>query len=151
MQQLNLPPQAFKIKNEDGKPFIFCLLRKKYVALTPEEWVRQHFTAFLLQEKKFPASLMVNEHSICLNNTQKRCDTVAFLSSGKPIVIIEYKAPAVNITQQTFDQIARYNIKLRVQYLIVSNGLQHYCCRVNYETMTCEFLADIPCYTDLFE
>lgn len=147
--KLNLPSYPFKIKNEQGKPTIFCPLRKKYVALTPEEWVRQHFTAFLLHEKGFPASLTVNEHSISLNNTRKRCDTVVFLSSGKPIAIIEYKAPSVNITQQTFDQIARYNIKLRVKYLIVSNGLQHYCCRVDYDAMNYEFLPDIPMYREL--
>ncbi|MDR1698981.1 MAG: type I restriction enzyme HsdR N-terminal domain-containing protein [Prevotellaceae bacterium] len=149
MQQLNLPSYPFKIKTEQGKPFIFCSLRKKYVALTPEEWVRQHFAEFLFEKKDFPKSLTIHEHSISLNNTKKRCDTVAFLSSGKPVVIVEYKAPSVNITQQVFDQIARYNIKLRVKYLIVSNGLQHYCCRVDYDTMSYEFLADIPAYKEL--
>jgi hypothetical protein len=151
MQELNLPSYSFKIKTEQGKSFIFCSLRKKYVALTPEEWVRQHFSEFLFEEKGFPKSLTIHEHNISLNNTKKRCDTVAFLSSGKPIVIVEYKAPSVNITQETFDQIARYNIKLRVQYLIVSNGLQHYCCQMNYDTMTYEFLPDIPRYEELAE
>ena len=149
--QLNLPQYNFKIKTEQGKQQIFCSLRKKYVALTPEEWVRQHFAAFLFEEKGFPKSLTIHEHSICLNNTKKRCDTVAFLSSGKAIVIVEYKAPSVNITQEVFDQIARYNIKLRVQYLIVSNGLQHYCCRMDYEKMTYEFLHEIPKYEDLIK
>ena len=147
--ELNLPQYNFKTKTRQGKQLIFCSLRKKYVALTPEEWVRQHFVAFLLQKKGFPVSLMINEHHISLNNTKKRCDTVVFLSSGKPVMIVEYKAPSVAVTQEVFDQIARYNIKLRVQYLIVSNGLQHYCCRVDYDTMTYEFLPDIPSYAEL--
>ena len=147
MQQLNLPSYPFKIKNENGKPFIFDQLRKKYVALTPEEWVRQHFTSFLISEKGYPASLIANEHPICINGHKRRCDTVVYNNHGHPVVIVEYKAPYVAITQETFNQIALYNIKFKVGYLIVSNGLQHYCCRMNYENMTYEFLPDIPSYT----
>lgn len=128
---------------------IFCSLRKKYVALTPEEWVRQHFAEYLFREKGFPKSLCIHEHCISLNATKKRCDTVLFSPSGQPLLIVEYKAPSVPVSQQVFDQIARYNIKLRVRYLIVSNGLQHYCCRVNYDRMTCDFLPDIPTYSEL--
>lgn len=149
MQQLNLPPYPAQIRNDNDCERIFDLLRNRYVALTPEEWVRQHFTSFLINYKQFPKSLMANEIGITLNGTRRRCDTVVFDKQGKPLVIIEYKAPSVNVTQLTFDQIVRYNMALQARYLIVSNGLSHYCCRINYDNHSYTFLPDIPDYTEL--
>lgn len=149
MQQLNLPPYPAQICNDNDSKRIFDLLRNRYVALTPEEWVRQHFTSFLINHKHFPKSLMANEIGITLNGTRRRCDTIVFDKHGKPLVIIEYKAPSVNVTQLTFDQIVRYNMVLQAQYLIVSNGLSHYCCRINYDNHSYTFLPDIPDYSEL--
>ncbi|MBQ8773120.1 MAG: type I restriction enzyme HsdR N-terminal domain-containing protein [Muribaculaceae bacterium] len=151
MQQLNLPPYPAQIRNDNDCERIFDLLRNRYVALTPEEWVRQHFTSFLINYKQFPKSLLANEIGITLNGTRRRCDTVVFDKQGKPLVIIEYKAPSVNVTQLTFDQIVRYNMALQARYLIVSNGLSHYCCRINYDNHSYSFLPDIPDYTELVQ
>jgi len=148
MLALNLPAFNPKIKKAD-KLSIWDPIRKKYVALTPEEWVRQHFVNFLVTEKQYPPSLISNEIQIDLNNQKKRCDTVVYDNIPSPIVIIEYKAPDVPITQNVFDQIARYNIVLKVRYLIVSNGLEHYCCRIDYDKLSFEYLAEIPDYTAL--
>ena len=126
---------------------VFDPFRKKYVALTPEEYVRQHFTAWMTGSLGYPASLMSNEVSIKLNDTCRRCDTVVFRSDGTPVVIVEYKAPSVSITQGVFDQIARYNMTLRSRYLIVSNGLRHFCCEMDYENNTYRFLPYIPHWT----
>ena len=149
MLPLNLPPSPFKITNKDGKRFIFDVLRKKYVALTPEEWVRQHFTSFLLNQKGYPKGLLANEIQINLNGTKKRCDTVLYNRDLTARMIVEYKAPTVPITQAVFDQITRYNVVLKVEYLIVSNGLNHYCCRIDYTTGKYLFLPDIPRYEEL--
>jgi len=124
-------------------------LRRKYVALTPEEWVRQHFINYLVTSKDYPQSLISNEIQISLNNRKKRCDSVVYDRELTPIVIIEYKAPDVNITQDVFDQIVRYNIVLKVKYLIVSNGLNHYCCKMDYDTQEFCYLPDIPRYGEL--
>ena len=121
MQELNLPPFDYKIIEKDSKPFIFDVIRRQYVALTPEEWVRQHFVHFLINHKGYPLSLMANEVQLKLNGMSRRCDTVVYNRELKPRVIVEYKAPTVNITQQVFDQICRYNMVLQVDYLIVSN------------------------------
>lgn len=128
---------------------VFDPLRRKYVALTPEEYVRQHFTAWMTDSLGYPASLMNNEVSLKLNDTSRRCDTVVFRSDGTPAVIIEYKAPTVAITQNVFDQIARYNMVLQSRYLIVSNGLRHFCCEMDYENDTYRFLPQIPVWTAL--
>lgn len=128
---------------------VFDPLRRKYVALTPEEYVRQHFTAWMTDSLGYPASLMNNEVSLKLNDTSRRCDTVVFRSDGTPAVIIEYKAPTVAITQNVFDQIARYNMVLQSRYLIVSNGLRHFCCEMDYENDTYRFLPHIPVWTAL--
>lgn len=128
---------------------VFDPLRRKYVALTPEEYVRQHFTAWMTDSLGYPASLMNNEVSLKLNDTSRRCDTVVFRSDGTPAVIIEYKAPTVAITQNVFDQIARYNMVLQSRYLIVSNGLRHFCCEMDYENDNYRFLPQIPVWTAL--
>lgn len=149
MFSLNLPDFQVKIAVTDGKKMIFDPLRRKYVALTPEEWVRQHFVHFLIQHKGYPSGLLANEVQLTLNGTRKRCDTVLYDRTRTPRMIIEYKAPTVPITRQVFDQITRYNIALKVDYLIVSNGLEHYCCKVDYERFCCNFLKEIPDYTIL--
>lgn len=149
MFALNLPAFEAKIAQREGKNVIFDVLRRRYVALTPEEWVRQHFTNFLLKEKGYPQGLLANEIQINLNGTKKRCDTVLYRRDLTPQMIVEYKAPSVEITQAVFDQITRYNMVLKVDYLVVSNGLRHYCCRIDYARNTYYFLPDIPRYTDL--
>ena len=149
MLQLNLPTFAMNIKQEGGDDFIFDILRKKYVKLTPEEWVRQHFIHFLIEHKHYPASLLANEVGLCLNGTKKRCDSVLYQRNLSPQMIIEYKAPQINIAQKVFDQIARYNRVFRVDYLIVSNGMQHYCCKMDYKQQNVCFLPDIPDYASL--
>ncbi len=151
MDTLNLPQAALKIISKDGKQQVFDILRRKYVALTPEEWVRQHFVHYLISARGFPAECIGNEVSITLNGTRKRCDTVVYGRNAEPIMIVEYKSPQVEITQQVFDQISRYNIRLKVKWIIVSNGLQHYCCRIDYESGTSRFLKDIPSYSDILE
>ena len=149
MQKLNLPVYDYRIKEVENKNYIFDSSRKKYVSLTPEEWVRQNFVSYLIKEKKFPAGRLVNEYTVELNGMKKRSDTVVFDSFGNPFVIVEYKAPSVKITQDVFDQIVRYNMVLKVTYLIVSNGLSHFCCKINYETNSYSFLREIPSYSDL--
>lgn len=149
MLSLNLPPFAVKIQQRNGKNVIFDLLRQKFVALTPEEWVRQHFVNFLTDCKGYPKGLLANEVQLNLNGTKKRCDTVLFDKQLQARMIVEYKAPHVAITQAVFDQITRYNMVLKVEYLIVSNGLTHYCCRIDYTHQNYTFLPDIPAYGDL--
>lgn len=149
MQALNLPPFDARIDTKEGKHFILDVIRRRYVALTPEEWVRQHFVHYLITYKGFPRTLMANEVQLSLNGTKKRCDTVLYKRDLTAQMIIEYKAPDVKITQAVFDQIGRYNLVLHVDYLVVSNGLCHYCCRMDYEHNTYRFLPDIPAYQAL--
>ncbi len=149
MEQLNLPQYPMKIKEEGGKYFIFDSIRKKYLVLTPEEWVRQNFIQFLIQEKGFPASLIAIEKGLRLNELQKRADAVVSDNNGLPIVLIEFKAPSVKITQETFEQIGRYNSIFKVPYLIVSNGLEHFCAKIDFQKNSFEFLEDVPAYKKL--
>lgn len=151
MLALNLPTYPIKVTRKEGKQLVFDPVRKKYVALTPEEWVRQHFVNYLTTEKNYPPSLLANEVSVKLNNTSKRCDTVVYNQFLSPLAIIEYKAPHIAITPAAFDQIVRYNMVLRVEFLIVSNGINHYCCRINYNTESYVFLKEIPEYSLLKE
>ena len=150
MQALNLPPYEPRLRQKDVSTLdIFCPLRNRFVKLTPEEWVRQHFIHFLITEKGYPQALLANEVSISLNGTSKRCDSVLYSPQMTPRMILEYKAPSVNITQKVFDQITRYNMVLHVDYLIVSNGLQHYCCKYDQKESRYIFLPDIPAYQNL--
>lgn len=149
MLELNLPPFDKKITMKDDKAFILDVIRRQYVALTPEEWVRQHFVHFLIEHKGYPQSLMANEVQLKLNGMSRRCDTVVYDRALRPRVIIEYKAPSVSITQRVFEQICRYNIVLQVDYLIVSNGLAHYCCKVDYANRSYTFVEDIPEYSNI--
>lgn len=149
MLSLNLPLYNAKITESNGKKQIFDDLRRCFVALTPEEWVRQHFVHMLLSLKGYPKTLMANEVAISLNGMSRRCDTVVYDKQLKPRVIIEYKAPSVKIDAKVFAQIARYNLVLRVDYLVVSNGLQHFCCKMDYENNSYSFLDNIPAYAEV--
>lgn len=149
MLSLNLPGFTPKVAEKDGKRTIFDPVRRKYVALTPEEWVRQHFVNYLVTARNYPQDLLANEVMVKLNGTSKRCDTVVYDRFLVPLVIVEYKAPHIPITRSVFDQIARYNMVLRVGYLIVSNGISHYCCKIDYDSQTYAFLDGIPAYDEL--
>ena len=149
MLSLNLPPFQPKIEIRNGKTTIFDVLRRRYVALTPEEWVRQHFVHFLINHKGYPQALMGNEVFLKLNGMNRRCDTVLYNRDLSARMIIEYKAPHVGITQDVFTQISHYNMVLKVDYLIVSNGLKHFCCKMDYERQNYTFLKEIPSYDSL--
>lgn len=149
MQKLNLPEYSFKIKLQNGKTVIFDHLRKKQVRLTPEEWVRQNFVQFLIQEKNYSPALIAVEALVKVNNNPQRADLIVFDRQGNPVLVAEFKAPEIKITQQTFDQIARYNMALKVNYLIVSNGLEHFCCRINLVERTYSFLPEIPDFKEI--
>src|SRR5574344_1347308 len=149
MQALNLPTFSVKVIEKEKKRLIFDFIRKKYVALTPEEWVRQHFIKYLITSLNYPQELIVNEMWIKLNNTSKRCDSIVYNQFLEPLVIIEYKAPYIKITESVFEQIIHYNFALHVKYLIVSNGMTHYCCQIDYKNLTYNFLKEIPDYSTL--
>ena len=149
MVALNLPAAPLRLQQKEGRTLVFDILRKRYVTLTPEEWVRQHFTHFLISHKKYPQGSIGNEISIQVGDMSKRCDTVVYDRNAQPLVIVEYKAPSVAITQKVFDQTWRYNLPLRVPYIIISNGLRHFCCKIDYTSNQCQFLTDIPAYTTL--
>ena len=149
MYPLNLPSFEAKIRKKGDFHEIFDPLRRKYVALTPEEWVRQHFVHYLVSEKGYPASRIANEAAIRLNSLSRRCDTVVYDKQLEPLMILEYKEPKVVITQQVFDQVARYNSVLRVPYIVVSNGISHYCYRIDFNTLEYKFLTEIPLYGEL--
>jgi type I site-specific restriction-modification system R (restriction) subunit len=150
MQDLNLPKFNFQIrKNAGGKLEIFDSIRRKYIVLTPEEWVRQNFVKYLVDYKNFPASLMSVEKALKVNNLTKRTDIVQYNKEGVPIVIVECKAPHIRINEDTFAQTAMYNLKMQVDYLIMTNGLTHYVCKVDYTNHQLEYLKDIPIFTEL--
>ncbi len=144
MTPLQLPSYPFRIKKENGVTKIFDTIRKKFVILQPEEWVRQHWIHYLIQHKNYPASLLQIEVSVNTELLKQRSDIVAYNQNGIPLLIVECKATNIKISQATFDQIARYNMKLRVPYLVVSNGLQHFCCKIDYEKETYTFIKEIP-------
>ena len=146
MQPLNLPPYAAKVTCRDGKRMIFDKLRRKYVSLTPEEWVRQHFVHWLVEHKGYPKGLLGNEIELRVGEKKLRCDSILYNQFTEPRMIIEYKAPTVALTQKVFDQISAYNLLLHVDYLLISNGVQHFCCRMDYEHHSYIFLPDIPDY-----
>lgn len=150
---LNLPEFDIQLRRDDatGAMQVYDQLRQKWVALTPEEWVRQHFVNYLITEHGYPRALMANEVGLRLNNTLRRCDTVVYSRSAEPIAIVEYKAQTVKITQHVFDQIARYNMVLNAPVLIVSNGITHYCCRYDFEHKKYRYLREIPAYKDIIE
>ena len=146
MKKLNFPVYSFRFKNSENKVAIFDEIRKKFILLTPEEWVRQHTVQFLLQDKKFPKSYINVEKLIKINDLSKRYDVVVFQPNGAIFLLIECKAPEVPISQNTFDQIARYNLVLKAKYLMVTNGLNHYFCEMDFENEKYNFLKEIPEY-----
>jgi type I site-specific restriction endonuclease len=146
MQELNFPEYQFRFKSNENKSLIFDVIRKKFVVLTPEEWVRQHVVHFLLSEKKYPRSHINVEKQLQLHDTVKRYDVVLFNSDGSIQLVVECKAPSIPITQNTFDQIARYNLVLEATYLMVTNGHNHYFCRMDHKEERYIFLKDIPQY-----
>ena len=149
MYRLNLPQYEIKITRQQGKPFILDTLRRRYVSLTPEEWVLQHFCHFLTGHLGYPPSLLATEVELRIGVKRLRCDSVLYNTAAQPVMLIEYKAPTVALSQKVFDQITAYNMLMHVDYLIISNGLQHYCCRMDYENHTYTFLNDIPDYNEL--
>ena len=149
MLQLNLPPYNIKVKNENGQRKIFDILRRKYLVITPEEWVRQHFIHYLIDYKGYPISLLANEIPLSIGEKVIRADSVLYDSHLRPRMIIEYKAPHIQLTQKVFDQISAYNLLLHVDYLIVSNGIDTYICKMDYEYQTYTFLPSIPDYKEL--
>ena len=147
MQKLNFPTYSFRFKNSENKVSIFDEIRKKFILLTPEEWVRQHVVQFLLQDKKYPKSYINVEKLIKINDLSKRYDVVVFQPNGEIFLLIECNAPEVPISQQTFDQIARYNLVLKAKYLMVTNGLNHYFCQMDFENEKYVFLKELPIYS----
>ena len=148
MQKLNFPTYSFRFKNSENKVSIFDEIRKKFILLTPEEWVRQHVIHFLLQDKNYPKSYINVEKLIKINDLSKRYDGVVFQPNGDIFLLIECKAPEVPISQQTFDQIARYNLVLKAKYLMVTNGLNHYFCQMDFENEKYVFLKELPEYSN---
>ena len=148
MQNLNFPTYSFRFKNSENKVSIFDEIRKKFILLTPEEWVRQHVVQFLLQDKKYPKSYINVEKLIKINDLSKRYDVVVFQPNGEIFLLIECKAPEVAISQQTFDQIARYNLVLKAKYLMVTNGLNHYFCQMDFKNEKYVFLKELPKYSN---
>ena len=149
MRKLNLPAYDFRYRTEGGILKVLDVYRKRFVMLTPEEEVRQRFARYLVEEKGFPASLILTEYALKVNKLSRRCDILVHKPAGKPALMVECKAPEVKISQATFDQVARYNMAFRVSYLVVTNGLKHYCCRIEFETGKITFLDQIPAYEDL--
>ena len=148
MQKLNFPVYSFRFKNSENKVSIFDEIRKKFILLTPEEWVRQHVIHFLLLDKNYPKSYINVEKLIKINDLSKRYDGVVFQPNGEIFLLIECKAPEVAISQQTFDQIARYNLVLKAKYLMVTNGLNHYFCQMDFENEKYVFLKELPEYSN---
>jgi hypothetical protein len=144
MQKLQFPSYSFRFKNSENKIAIFDEIRKKFILLTPEEWVRQHVVQYLLQDKNYPKSYINIEKLIKVNELKKRYDIVVYQPNGELFLLIECKAPEVKISQQTFDQIARYNLVLNAKYLMVSNGLNHYFCKIDFEKEKYVFLEELP-------
>jgi len=151
MESLNLPTYSFKLKSEGGRKLIFDEIRRKYVVLTPEEWIRQNFVRYLISEKSFPSSLISLEQQFEYNRMVKRVDILVYNRSGKPVMMIECKAPGTKINQAVFDQIALYNLRFKVQFLAVTNGVDHYCCKYDKAGQGYIFLKQIPDYQALIE
>ncbi|MEQ8908073.1 MAG: type I restriction enzyme HsdR N-terminal domain-containing protein [Vicingaceae bacterium] len=151
MRALNLPQYPFKIIQEGKKTKIFDAIRRGFFVLTPEEWVRQNLIQFLIEDRAYPKGLIAIEKGLKVNGLPKRFDALVYHQNGNPKLLVECKAPEIQIDQKAFDQIARYNYSLKLPYLLVSNGLQHYCAKVNWQTKEFEFLNDIPHYEEILD
>ncbi|MEQ3665704.1 MULTISPECIES: type I restriction enzyme HsdR N-terminal domain-containing protein [unclassified Olleya] len=148
MQELNFPKFVFRFKNNENKVSIFDVIRKRFMVLQPEEWVRQHCVHYLIEVKKYPISLINVEKELKVNGLKKRYDIVIFNTDGSIHLIVECKAPKIEIKQNTFDQIARYNLALNATYLMVTNGINHYYCSMDFKAEQYHFLKDIPDYQE---
>jgi len=146
---INLPPKKIKLRQLEGKVEVFDVLRKKWLILTPEEEVRQRFLHYMMDEKKYPAGLLAVEYSLKVNSLKRRADVVVFNRFGHPLLLVECKAPSVKIDQKVFDQIARYNLSMKVDFLVVTNGLEHFCCQLDFKNQKYHFLQDIPFYEEI--
>lgn len=146
---IDFPQYSIRFREHEGRREVFDMVRKKYVALTPEEIVRQHFIFFLHEEQDVPLSLMSVEKSLIVNGMNRRCDIVVYNRNGKPVLIVECKAPEIKLTQAVLDQVARYNMKLQVPYLLVSNGHEFYCCKINRQQNQVAFLQSIPTFGEM--
>lgn len=147
MVNLNFPVYKFQLKNRENKPYIFDCIRKKWLALLPEEWVRQHCLMYLSETKKYPLSLINVEKKLLLNGLTKRYDLVVYDSNGNPQILVECKAPTIKITQASFDQIAQYNSSIKSPLLMVTNGINHYFCKIDSEKKSYQFLKELPDYS----
>lgn len=146
---LSIPYAPLRVrKTEKDRLQVFDRLRNKFVNLTPEEFVRQNFVSWLIDSRGYPAGLVANEVSLNLNGTKKRCDTIVYNRECNPLLIVEYKAPGIEISQQTFDQIVRYNTEFKAKYLVVTNGIKLYCCLIDYDNKSYNFIPTIPAYKD---
>ncbi|PKP32855.1 MAG: restriction endonuclease subunit R [Bacteroidetes bacterium HGW-Bacteroidetes-17] len=149
MKKLNLPEFEFRLRKSNDRTEIFDEFRKKYIVLTPEEWVRQNLLKYLHFNKNIPKGLITVEKGLTLNQLKKRADILIYTRKGNPCMIVECKSPDISIDQNTFEQIARYNMTLKVDYLLVSNGLEHFCCKIDFENKSFSFLEDIPNFETL--
>ena len=146
---LNLPKAKLKLTRRNDDLYVFDIFRKKELLLTPEEWVRQHFLHFLVQEKHTPLGLISSEHALTINGLQRRCDAVVFNKKGKPIVIVECKAPSVKLSEKTLHQVAQYNFKLNVNWLILTNGIQTITCHINHSSKKLDYLEEVPSFNEI--
>ncbi|NOY37175.1 MAG: type I restriction enzyme HsdR N-terminal domain-containing protein [Chlorobi bacterium] len=149
MEKLNLPPADLKLKEREGKTYVFDRIRKKWVVLTPEEWVRQHIIFYLIRYKSYPQTLMQVEKEMYWNKMRLRSDLLVSSSQGEPLMLVECKAPAIHLTTAVFEQIATYNQRYHVPFLLVTNGKKHYCCTINYRDKSYTYLSEIPEYDQL--
>jgi len=149
LENLNFPVYDFRYTERENKKYIFDIIRKKYVLLTPEEWVRQNFIRYLLEEKGYIQSLVRVEMFFKLNRLSKRADIALFDRNGKPKVLVECKSPKIAISQVVFEQVARYNLSFKVDFLVVTNGMQHFCCKMDYEKKSYTFLKEIPGFDEV--
>lgn len=146
MYQLNLPTFDYKLKKVDGKVWIFDMIRKKYIVLTPEEWVRQHFIHHLINNFRYPKALLKVEGGLVYNQLQKRSDIIVFDRQGKPWMVVECKSPALNLSENTLSQAAVYNSTLKAKFITVTNGIVHYCSSINWEEGKTNLLDSLPAY-----
>lgn len=149
MRPLTLPKAALKLSRKGDNLFVWCVVRKKTLLLTPEEWVRQHVIHFLINDKKVPKGLISSELSIIINALNRRCDIVVFSKDGVPVMIVECKAPEVTLDEKVFHQIAHYNFKMNVDYLMMTNGIHHVFCKIDRSNQKIIYLEEIPLYDEL--
>lgn len=146
---INLPPAKLKLTRKDEAVYVWCVIRNKNLVLTPEEWVRQHIIHFLISEKQFPKGLIASEFALTYNGRSKRADVVVFNRTSKPIFIVECKAPEVELTEATLHQIAQYNFELKVDFLLLTNGINHVMCMINRKEHRLDYLKEIPNFEEL--